>query len=99
MTDKQLFEHLAKTNNPDYCISKTIEELNELATILGQYLNKPHNRHLYLGDITKEMADVSIRIKLLKRALKNDGHIKNAIRAKLDTYKQYVNKGKYTGKI
>lgn len=99
MTDKELIEHLSKTNDNNYTISKTIEELNELATVLGQYVNKPHKRDLYLKNISKEIADVHIRLKLLKKHFKNYNEIKDALRTKLDTYKEYVKLNKYTGKI
>lgn len=38
---KETIQILAETNNYDYNITKAAEELNELATILLQYHNKP----------------------------------------------------------
>jgi NTP pyrophosphatase (non-canonical NTP hydrolase) len=48
----------------DKIICKAVEELNELAVKLLQYINKPES--ISDGDIEEEIADVEMHLKLLK---------------------------------
>lgn len=93
---KETIQILADTNSYDYNITKAAEELNELATILLQYHNKPDN--VKIKDITDEIGDVKIRLKILNK-LFDSKEIQDRVDHKISKFKGYLEKGEYVGKI
>lgn len=93
---KETIQILADTNSYGYNITKAAEELNELATILLQYHNKPNK--VKIKDITDEIGDVKIRLKILNK-LFDSKEIQDRVDYKIGKFKGYLEKGEYIGKI
>ena len=87
-----VYDHLLNVNDKDYTISKTIEELLELALILKQKQNKP----TLVSDtkIIEEIGDVKIRLKVLMKIYSKD-LIKERINFKLRKFYKYITTKKY----
>jgi len=96
MTDKELIQYLVDNNDYKYNLLKTAEELNELSTILLQYVNKDNK--IDKQKIIEEIGDSIIRIKVLKK-LFNKKKINSRINFKLKKFKSYIKNKKYIGKI
>jgi hypothetical protein len=96
MTDKELIKYLVDNNDYKYNLLKTAEELNELSTILLQYVNKENK--VDKQKIIEEIGDSIIRIEVLKK-LFNEKKIKLRINFKLKKFKTYIKNKKYIGKI
>ena len=68
--EKQLvYDHLLNENDKEYNLTKTAEELQELALILIQKNNKP--QQIRDEKIIEEIGDVMIRLKVLKKSYPN----------------------------
>lgn len=87
---------LTETNDYQYNILKTIEELNELATVLTQHLTKPNK--VKPSEIYDEIGDVKIRLKILEK-LFDKNEIDKRVEYKLGKFQSYLEKGEYKGKI
>jgi len=87
-----VYDHLLNVNDREYTISKTIEELLELALILKQRQNKPD----LVSDlkIIEEIGDVKIRLKVLVEIFSKD-LIKERINFKLKKFYRYITTKKY----
>jgi hypothetical protein len=87
-----VYDHLLNVNDRDYTISKTIEELLELALILKQKQNKPD----LVSDlkIIEEIGDVKIRLKVITEIFSNE-LIKERINFKLKKFYKYITTKKY----
>ena len=96
MKDKELIKYLVENNDYKYNLLKTAEELNELSTILLQYVNKDNK--IDKQKIIEEIGDSIIRIKVLKK-LFNKKKINSRINFKLNKLKSYIKKNKYIGKL
>ena len=96
MKDKELIKYLVENNDYKYNLLKTAEELNELSTILLQYVNKDNK--IDKQKIIEEIGDSIIRIKVLKK-LFNKKKINSRIKFKLDKFRSYIKEGKYKGGI
>ena len=96
MTDKKLIKYLVKNNDYKYNLLKAAEELNELSTILLQYVNKDNK--IDKQKIIEEIGDSIIRIKVLKK-LFNKKKINSRIDFKLKKFKSYIKNNKYIGKL
>jgi len=96
MTNKKLIKYLVKNNDYKYNLLKTAEELNELSTILLQYVNKDNK--VDKQKIIEEIGDSIIRIKVLKK-LFNRKKVKERIKFKLNKFRSYIKEGKYKGGI
>lgn len=96
MKNKEVLKILAETNDPKYNLTKAVEELCELSTALAQRINK--GDHVKDPEIQIEIADVEIRLKVLKHLY---GHKEcNAFRdKKLERYNGYIKDKKYIGRI
>ena len=92
MKDKELIKYLVENNDYKYNLLKTAEELNELSTILLQYVNKDNK--IDKQKIIEEIGDSIIRIKVLKK-LFNKKKINSRIKFKLDKFRSYIKEGKY----
>lgn len=77
---KQIIQYLVASNTTQFNILKAIEECQELGLILTQYLTKPHK--VTEDDITDEIGDVIIRLKILKEIFPK-GKIKKRVNDKL----------------
>lgn len=97
MTNGQVIDALIKTNIPEYNIDKALEELSELSTILLQVKNKGSKDPLN-KDIIDEIGDVQLRLQVLK-GIYGEESVNDRMQKKLDKYKQYIEDGKYTGRI
>ncbi len=96
MEDKKLIKYLVENNDYKYNLLKTVEELNELSTILLQYVNKDNK--IDKQKIIEEIGDSIIRIMVLKK-LFNKKKINSRIKFKLDKFRSYIKEGKYKGGI
>lgn len=96
MKDKELIKYLVENNDYKYNLLKTAEELNELSTILLQYVNKDNK--IDKQKIIEEIGDSIIRIKVLKK-LFSKKKVKERIKFKLDKFRSYIKEGKYKGGI
>lgn len=96
MKDKELIKYLVENNDYKYNLLKTAEELNELSTILLQYVNKDNK--IDKQKIIEEIGDSIIRIRVLKK-LFNKKKINSRINFKLNKLKSYIKENKYIGKL
>ena len=96
MKDKELIKYLVENNDYKYNLLKTAEELNELSTILLQYVNKDNK--IDKQKIIEEIGDSIIRITVLKK-LFNKKKINSRINFKLNKLKSYIKENKYIGKL
>ena len=96
MKDKELIKYLVENNDYKYNLLKTAEELNELSTILLQYVNKDNK--IDKQKIIEEIGDSIIRIKILKKLFSRK-KVKERIKFKLDKLKSYIKENKYIGKL
>lgn len=94
MTDSELIFDLACKNSRSYNLHKTVEELNELATVCSQIANKPALINRYIENLYVELADVEIRLKILKKVY-GKKLVNRHYRSKMNKYKKYVEEGKY----
>jgi len=89
---KIVYDYLKNKNDPNYNLSKTAEELNELSLILLQKLNKPN----FINDqkIIDEIGDVKIRLNVLeKQFLKSK--IKSRINSKINKFYYLIKNKKH----
>lgn len=96
MKDKELIKYLVENNDYKYNLLKTAEELNELSTILLQYVNKDNK--IDKQKIIEEIGDSIIRIKVLKKLFSRK-KVKERIKFKLDKFRSYIKEDKYKGGI
>lgn len=96
MNNKELIKYLVENNDYKYNLLKAAEELNELSTILLQYVNKDNK--VDKQKIIEEIGDSIIRIKVLKK-LFSKKKVKERIKFKLDKFRSYIKEGKYKGGI
>lgn len=96
MKDKELIKYLVENNDYKYNLLKAAEELNELSTILLQYVNKDNK--IDKQKIIEEIGDSIIRITVLKK-LFNKKKINSRINFKLKKFKSYIKNNKYIGKL
>lgn len=105
---EDLAVHIVETNDKTYTITKAIEELNELATVLGQYVNKKGTmKEPDVSEISDEIGDVMIRIGFLLHPatgiFDTEDHAENLVtarmREKMGKYFKFVKEDKYTGRI
>ena len=96
MNNKQLTKYLVENNDYKYNLLKTAEELNELSTILLQYVNKDNK--IDKQKIIEEIGDSIIRITVLKK-LFNKKKINSRINFKLNKLKSYIKENKYICKL
>ena len=96
MKNKELIKYLVENNDYKYNLLKTVEELNELSTILLQYVNKDNK--IDKQKIIEEIGDSIIRIMVLKK-LFNKKKINSRIKFKLDKFRSYIKEDKYKGKM
>ena len=96
MKDKELIKYLVENNDYKYNLLKTAEELNELSTILLQYLNKDNK--IDKQKIIEEIGDVKIRLKVIQHFFSRK-KVKERIEFKLNKFRSYIKEGKYKGGI
>ena len=96
MKDKELIKYLVENNDYKYNLLKTAEELNELSTILLQYVNKDNK--IDKQKIIEEIGDVKIRLKVIQHFFSRK-KVKKRIKFKLDKFRSYIKEDKYKGGI
>jgi NTP pyrophosphatase (non-canonical NTP hydrolase) len=91
VTPEKVTDLLVKRNDYDYNITKSVEELSELSTILLQKLNKPNR----VDDqkIIDEIGDVYIRLSVLGKMF-GTKKVERRITKKLKKYANYIKQGK-----
>ncbi|HEX8586142.1 MAG TPA: hypothetical protein VF680_17250 [Allosphingosinicella sp.] len=94
--DKEIINKLAETNDYTYNLLKAAEELNELSLVLIQLVNKPNK--VNLKEVTDEIGDVKIRLKVLEELFSKDD-VKARVTYKLGKFAEYFKSGKYKGQI
>ena len=88
--EKQLvYDHLLNENDKEYNLTKTAEELQELALILIQKNNKP--QQIRDEKIIEEIGDVMIRLKVLKKSYPKE-LISARINYKLNKFYTFIKK-------
>ena len=92
MNNKQIIEHLVKTNDPKFNLLKAAEELQELSLSLTQKLTKEDK----FDDqkIIDEIGDVIIRMRILRKMFDRD-KIKSRINYKFGKFQSYINNKSY----
>lgn len=96
ISKKRLIKKLTEANNYEYNLLKAAEECQELALALTQKALKPYK--VKNEEITDEIGDVKIRLKMLEN-LFDKSTIKKRVNFKLNKFKGYLEKGKYGGRI
>lgn len=91
ITYQEVPDKLLEINSDTYNITKSVEELSELTTILLQKINKPNR--IDDQDIIDEIGDVEIRIQVLKKMF-GPKKVNRRIKKKLKKYADYINTGK-----
>ncbi len=84
---KLAIDKLIQNKPLDKSICKAVEELNELAAKLMQYINKPES--IQPGDIEEEIADVEMHLYLLKQYFDVTKDIRNNKLKKMLNSKDY----------
>jgi len=95
-TNKFLAKQLAKSNIPTYNHTKAIEELNELATVLTQRVNKPTK--VSSKKIIEEIGDVRQRLAVLEE-IYGKKKIQKRIEYKENKLLGYLKSNKYRKKV
>lgn len=97
--EEDLLKQIALSNDPQYNLLKTVEELLEL----GEKLQKKALKVDYSAaptddEIIEEIGDVQIRLWMLRYVF-DTGKVDARISYKLAKYEEYLEQGKYIGKI
>lgn len=100
MTNAGIVKHLVKTNSETYNLLKTVEELTELSEVLmKKVLKTGTDKAPSLNSIVEEIGDVELRLSILKELLNCKEAVKIRVGYKLSKYQEYINNGKFIGKI
>ncbi len=94
MIDQSVVDYMVHYNG-DHNFKKAIEELQELALVLMQMLNKPIEGAPDEQEIIDEIGDVEIRMEVLKRLFAKD-KINKRIKFKMDKFRNYIETKKYS---
>lgn len=84
---------MAEQNYGPYNLLKAAEELQELATVLLQRINKDANK-VPNEKIIEEIGDVKIRIKVLEKLFPKE-LIDERVNRKLTLFQGYIDSGKH----
>lgn len=95
-TNDFLAKQLAESNDPIYNHTKAIEELNELATILTQRVNKPNR--VDSKKIVEEIGDVRQRLAVLEK-IYGKKKVQKRILFKETKLLGYLKSGKYKNRV
>ncbi len=87
-----IYQKLSEYNTREYNLLKTAEELQELALVLIQRVNKPTK--VDDKEITDEIGDVIIRLRIAKYLFDNRT-IQERIKYKVSKFREYIEKKKY----
>lgn len=93
---KELIEYIAARNSTKYVLTKTAEELNELALVCLQLANKKPDNQPKLKELNDEIGDALMRIDMVR--LKMDVHdedISERVFFKANKYLNYIKTGAY----
>lgn len=97
--DHPTIDKMVETNEWDYNIDKTIEELLELAEVLMKRKLKGNSEFAPKKQaIIDEIGDVEIRIRVLRKLLGEEA-IDKRIEEKLAKFEGFYKEGKYIGRI
>lgn len=96
MTQEDLIDFMINNNSFDYNRLKAAEELMELALALQQQVLKPAK--VTDKQVTDEIGDVILRIKVLKK-LYDISEIKKRIALKQSQFINYISNGEFGTKI
>jgi hypothetical protein len=88
----QVYQHLVEKNYHHYNLLKASEELQELALILTQKVNKKNN--VPDQKIIDEIGDVKIRLKVLEKMFPKE-LIDERVNKKLTSFQSYIQTEKY----
>lgn len=96
MTNTVLIGQLASYNPTHYNITKALEEMAELSTVLAQKLNKRGSTKEPSDDIVaEELGDTIIRLRILTRQIGSE-RVRNRIAFKLSKYRTLLATRKYS---
>lgn len=94
-----IIEELVKTNHPHYNLLKCVEELTELSEVLIKRMIKEGGpKNPTDESIIEEIGDVKIRIQILEQLFGVD-KVQARVDYKLGKFKEYLEQGKYVGRI
>ncbi len=88
----EIIKTLVETNDYDYNLLKTAEELTELSLALVQTVLK--KKKVDPQEVIDEIGDVKIRLKIIEEFFDKD-KVKTRISYKISKFKEYLEKGKY----
>jgi hypothetical protein len=88
----QIYDHMAQNNTLKYNRLKAAEELQELALVLVQKVNKPEK--ISDQQIIDEIGDVKIRLEVLQRLFSSD-EINKRINNKLNQFQRFIESEKH----
>lgn len=89
---KTVTDILVEKNGYEYNLSKASEELQELALVLTQKLNKP--KKVDDQEIIDEIGDVEIRLEILKKIF-DKKKIEERVAHKLSKFQSYIDHNSY----
>lgn len=99
LTNGQILDHLARTNDSKYNFEKFLEESTELSEVILKKITKAGTaKEPKDEDLIDELGDTIIRVDILRRIYGDDA-VNTRIQKKLDKYREYIIDGKYTGRI
>jgi NTP pyrophosphatase (non-canonical NTP hydrolase) len=101
MENNNIIAALARTNSREYNYLKAAEELNELAEVLLKKVTKKGGvKEPSDKSVIEEIGDVEIRVAILKELFDPTGElVEKRIVDKVIKYEEYLEQGKYIGKI
>lgn len=99
VSDKSTIAKLVETNDYEYNLLKTVEELSELSEVLmKKVLKSEKEKEPSDQSIIDEIGDVYIRIRILSRLFGEEA-VSERVNFKLDKFETYLKEGKYQGGI
>ena len=93
----KIIQKLINTNDKIYQLTKAAEETSELTTALLQYITKK-GRKTTKQDVIDEIGDAKIRIEILEEIFGKKA-VKKRYTDKLKKFTDYLETGKYKGRI
>lgn len=92
-----MVEYLARTNRPEFNITKLCEELSELQEKLLKYINKKKSARPSVEDITEEIGDVVVRTNVLVEMFNIEEKVQKRYDYKSNQLYNWYRQGKYKG--
>lgn len=99
MTNQELYQYLADSNEGNYNLLKACEELSELQeVILKRILKSKSEKNPSNTSIIEEIGDCKIRLFILSKIF-GEEEVNKRVIYKCNKYKEYLLQDKYKGAI